>query len=127
MDQENTLGISNPYDINRGMPTEEMAQSIIKTYFDLIEETIDKSFAEWFGIYPPVEPFFGTENPGQYLNGGVISIVAGELAKAALQHAYEAYGIDIINRLIDVTEKFDGYLPCVMQPDGTKGEGIPDN
>ena len=36
MDQENTLGISNPYDINRGMPTEEMAQSIIQTYFDLI-------------------------------------------------------------------------------------------
>ncbi len=32
MDQENTLGISNTYVINRGMPTEEMAQSIIQTF-----------------------------------------------------------------------------------------------
>lgn len=127
MDQENTLGISNPYTINRGVATEEMAQSVVQTYYDLIEKTKEESFAEWFGVYPPVEPFFGTEKPGQYLNGGVVTIVAGELAKAALQHGYEEYGIDIINRLIEISQGFENYLPCVMQPDGTKGHGIPDN
>ncbi len=126
MDQENTLTMSNTYDINRGLPTEEMAQSIIQTYYDLIEETKDESFAEWFGIYPPVEPYFGTHVAGEYLNGGVITIVAAELAKAALQHGYEDYGIDIINRLIDITEKNNGDLPCSFLTDGTKGRGIPD-
>jgi hypothetical protein len=57
----------------------------------------------------------------------VITIVAGELAKSALQHGYEGYGINIIDRLIAIAEKFDDYLPCVMQPDGSKGHGIPDN
>lgn len=127
MDQENTLGISNPYSINRGTPTEEMAQSIIQSYYELIELTKDESIAEWFGVYPPVEPYFGTEKPGKYLNGGVVTIVAGELAKAALQHGYEEYGIDILDRLIEITEKFDGFLPCVIEPDGSKGQGIPDN
>ncbi len=37
MDQKNTLSLSNPYDINRGLPTTKMAQSIIKTYKDLKE------------------------------------------------------------------------------------------
>ncbi len=126
MDQENTLGLSNTYDINRGLPTEEMAESIIQTYYNLIEETRGESFAEWFGVYPPAEPYFGTHIAGDYMNGGVITVVAGELAKAALQHGFEDYGIDIINRLIEITENNNGDLPCVFLPDGTKGRGVPD-
>jgi len=127
MDQENTLGISNPYSVNRGIATEEMAQSVIQTYYDLREETKDESLAEWYGIYPAVEPFFGTVDAGTYMNGGLVTIVAGELAKAALQHGYEEYGIDIFKRLIEITESFNGDLPCVVLPDGTEGGGIPGN
>ncbi|HEX5025204.1 MAG TPA: hypothetical protein VFV68_08020, partial [Agriterribacter sp.] len=49
MDQRNTLSLSNPYDINRGLPTEEMAESIINTYQKLKKENASNSFAEWYG------------------------------------------------------------------------------
>ena len=126
MDQKNTLSLSNPYDINRGLPTEEMAQSIIKTYKDLKEAKKDKSFAEWYGIYPPVEPHFADYKPGSYMNGGVNTIVAGELAKAALQHGYESYGVDILQRILQLMKKHNG-LPVAYTPEGKVDAGIPDN
>jgi hypothetical protein len=127
MDQENTLSLSNTYDINRGLPTDEMAESIISTYLHLKEKTADESFAEWYGIYPGVEPDFQGYKPGEYVNGGVITIVAGELAKAAFQHGFESYGVDILNRIIQLVEKHDGKLPGTYRPDGTVDAGIPDN
>ena len=127
IDQENTLSLSNPYDINRGLPTHDMAVSIIKTYRDLKSKNDMNSFAEWFGIYPPVTPHFADYLPGSYMNGGVNTIVGGELAKAALQHGMEAYGIDILNRMHVLTKKHDGKLPVSYKPDGTVDEGIPDN
>ncbi|CAN5119634.1 hypothetical protein BH20BAC1_BH20BAC1_08370 [soil metagenome] len=94
MDQKNTLSLSNPYDINRGLPAQKMAQSIIKTYKELKDSNQQNSFAEWYGIYPPVQPHFADYKPGSYMNGGVNTIVAGELAKAAFQNGYEIYGVD---------------------------------
>ncbi|MEP7106953.1 MAG: hypothetical protein ABI760_03210 [Ferruginibacter sp.] len=126
MDQKNTLSLSNPYDINRGLPTEEMAESIIKTYKDLKEANKGKSFAEWYGIYPPVEPSFAGYKPGSYMNGGVNTIVAGELATAAFQHGYESYGVDILQRIMQLMKKHDG-LPVSYTPEGKVDEGIPDN
>ena len=102
MDQKNTLSLSNPYDINRGLPTEQMAMSIIRTYQDLKESNKDSSFAEWYGIYPAVRPHFADYKPGSYMNGGVNTIVGGELAKAAFQHGYEAYGVDILQRMMEL-------------------------
>jgi hypothetical protein len=127
MDQKNTLSLSNPYDINRGLPTEEMAESIIKTYQDLKESNKANSFAEWYGIYPAVQPHFADYKPGSYMNGGVNTIVAGELAKAAFQHGYESYGVDILQRLYDLMKKHNSDLPVSYTPDGTVDEGIPDN
>jgi hypothetical protein len=127
MDQKNTLSLSNPYDINRGLSTEEMAQSIIKTYQQLKETNKANSFAEWYGIYPAVEPHFADYKPGSYMNGGVNIIVAGELAKAALQHGYETYGIDILQRIMELIKKYNGNLPVAYTPDGKVDEGIPDN
>jgi hypothetical protein len=127
MDQKNTLSLSNPYDINRGLPTEEMAQSIIKTYQDLKESNKANSFAEWYGVYPAVEPHFADYLPGSYMNGGVNTIVAGELAKAAFQHGYETYGVDILNRIAELFKKHNGKLPVAYTPEGKVDEGIPDN
>ena len=127
MDQKNTLSLSNPYNINRGLPNREMSQSIIKTYKDLKESNQAKSFAEWYGIYPAVEPHFSDYKPGSYMNGGVNTIVAGELAKAALQNGFEMYGIDILQRLQELMKKHKGDLPVSYTPEGKVDEGIPDN
>ncbi|WP_420151259.1 hypothetical protein [Spirosoma sp.] len=127
MDQKNTLSLSNPYDINRGLPTDDMAQAIIQTYQGLKGKNIINSFAEWFGVYPPVEPSYADYLPGSYMNGGVNTIVGGELAKAAFQHGFEEYGVDILKRMIQLNEKHGGKLPVSYKPDGTVDEGIPDN
>jgi hypothetical protein len=127
IDQKNTLSLSNPYDINRGLPTHEMAASIIKSYQQLKGNNKMNAFAEWFGVYPAVEPHFADYKPGSYMNGGVNTIVGGELAKAALQHGYEEYGVDILNRMLELVRKHKGDLPVAYKPDGTVDEGIPDN
>ena len=127
IDQKNTLSLSNPYDINRGLPTREMALSIINTYRSLKENNKMNSFAEWFGIYPAVEPHFADYQPGSYMNGGVNTIVGGELAKAALQNGAEEYGVDILNRMLQLVRKHNGDLPVAYKPDGTVDAGIPDN
>ncbi|MBC7827297.1 MAG: hypothetical protein H7122_06105 [Chitinophagaceae bacterium] len=127
IDQKNTLSLSNPYDINRGLPTSEMALSIINTYRGLKENNKMNAFAEWFGIYPAVEPHFADYQPGSYMNGGVNTIVGGELAKAALQNGAEAYGVDILNRMLQLVRKHKGDLPVAYRPDGSVDEGIPDN
>ena len=127
IDQKNILSLSNPYDINRGLPTEEMAESIIQTYLDLKEKTKNESFAEWFSIYPAIHPNYGGFPPGTYVNGGILTIVAGELAKAAFQHGYEAYGVDILNRVSKLMDKHKGRLPVVYHPDGSVDKYIPNN
>jgi len=127
IDQKNTLSLSNPYDINRGLPEEAMAESIIKTYQDLKESNKANSFSEWYGIYPAVQPHFADYKPGSYMNGGVNTIVGGELAKAAFQHGYEVYGVDILQRILDLIKKHDGHLPVSYTPEGNVDAGIPDN
>lgn len=127
IDQKNTLSLSNPYDINRGLPTREMALSIIDTYRGLKDNNKMNAFAEWFGVYPAVEPHFADYQPGSYMNGGVNTIVGGELAKAALQNGAEAYGVDILNRMLQLVRKYKGDLPVAYKPDGTVDAGIPDN
>ena len=127
IDQANTLSLSNPYDINRGLPTRDMSVSIIKTYRSLKGNNKLNSFSEWFGVYPAVEPHFADYQPGSYMNGGVNTIVGGELAKAALQNGMEEYGVDILNRTLELVRKHKGDLPVSYKPDGTVDEGIPDN
>ena len=61
------------------------------------------------------------------MNGGVTTIVAGELAKAAFQNGYEEYGIDIIQRISELIKKHNGNLPVSYTPEGKVDEGIPDN
>jgi hypothetical protein len=126
IDQKNTLSLSNTYDVNRGLATEQMAESIIQTYLELKEKTKTESFAEWFSIYPAVRPHFTGYLPGSYLNGNILTIVAGELAKAAFQHGYEAYGVDILDRLAKMVEQRGGSLPAPYHPDGTVDGGVPD-
>ena len=94
------LSLSNTYDINRGFTTLEQSRSIIEEY--MFRRDTTAAFAEWFTIDPPYVPCFGevTVHPANtYINGCITSFTAGELAKAAFNCGYEAYGWDILRRL----------------------------
>ena len=105
------LTLSNTYDINRGFTTLEQARSIVEEY--MFRRDTTAAFAEWFTIDPPYEPCFGevTVHPANtYINGCVTSFTAGELAKAAFNCGYEAYGWDILYRLYKLMAEDGGNI-----------------
>ena len=99
VDEAAQLSLSNPMAINRGTATHEMTVSIIREYLRRKEE---RSLAyEWFSIDPPFpDGIFGDEKlvAGAYINGGVFPLAGGELARAAFEHGFEWYGVDILKR-----------------------------
>ncbi len=112
VDTSKQVSLSNAYSINRTL-THQQVQSIIKTYQRLKEEMPDSSQGEWYTIYPPFEKGFGGHNSKwEYMNGGVTSIVAGELAHGAFEHGFEKYGVDILNRIKQLSAKTQNYLHC---------------
>jgi hypothetical protein len=133
------LSLSNPYDINRGLPEHDKAVSIIEEYMRLREELKDTHFAEWLSVHPCWPKGFDGHEAGTYVNGGIIIIVAGELAKAAFHHGFEEYGADILSRVRDLMyEQLESQkggsdrgrrfrFHCTYEPDGTPSSGIPDN
>jgi len=123
VNEEEILSLSNTYDINRGLPTHEMAVRIIDEYQKRRKQRADTHFAEWFSIDPPY-PQFGPYAAGKYINGGIASFVAGELAKAAFEHGREAYGADILRRLVNKMKQ-DGELFFLYTPDGNNQGGGP--
>eukprot|EP00825_Cyclidium_porcatum_P049220 TRINITY_DN8454_c0_g1_i2.p2 TRINITY_DN8454_c0_g1~~TRINITY_DN8454_c0_g1_i2.p2 ORF type:complete len:236 (-),score=-7.37 TRINITY_DN8454_c0_g1_i2:5-712(-) len=53
VNEEDILSLSNTYDINRGLPTHEMAVRIIDEYQHRRKLREKTHFAEWFSIDPP--------------------------------------------------------------------------
>ena len=106
------LSLSEAYDINRGFTTLEQAESIIDEYLERKKTT--PYFAEWFSIDPPYERF-NHYSKGRYVNGAISPFTAGELAKAAFNNGYEAYGFDILDRFADLTER-DGRVYFLYDP-----------
>jgi len=99
VDEDAQLSLSNTYDLNRGFPTPEMARSIIRQYYSLMQSNRD--FAEWYSIEPPFpEGVFGDKKlkPGVYVNGGIMPLVGGELARGAFLYGYPHYGVNILQR-----------------------------
>lgn len=126
-DPVNSIGLSNTYSINRGAPTREMAASIIKSYQEIGEKTNRESMAPWFGIYPSVEPHFGKYAVGEYMNGAVLPLVGGELAKAAFQNGFETYAVEQLKVAELILSKNNRRLPGCVNGDGTaQKEAIPD-
>jgi len=120
VDESQILSLSNTYDINRGMPTHEMAVRIIDAYRS---RQASAKFAEWYALDPPY-PQFGPHKAGVYINGGVAGFVAGELAKAAFVHGREAYGADIIDRVAKLVAE-RGVLGFLYTRDGDDQGGGP--
>ena len=121
--EEEILSLSNAYDINRGLPTHDMAVKILDEYAARGKARAATHFAEWFSIDPPY-PKFAHYGPGQYINGGIASFVAGELAKAALNEGREAYGADILRRVARKVAQ-DGAIYFLYTPDGRNQGGGP--
>lgn len=116
VDEDAQLSLSNPMAINRGVADHAQAVSIIREYQRRGSE--GRAFAEWFSIDPPFpDGIFGDERlvAGAYVNGGILPLVGGELARAAFEHGFEAYGVDILERyfaMIDATrETYLWYFP----------------
>jgi hypothetical protein len=112
VDEAKQLSLSNPMNINRGVTTSSMAASVIEEYRK--RKVSPGAFAEWFSINPPFpDGIFGDEKliGGAYCNGGIMPLVGGELALAALNNGYETYGIDILRQYYRmISEKGETYL-----------------
>ena len=112
VDEAEQLSLSNPMAINRGAAGHTRAVAILREYQRRRAE--GRAFAEWFSIDPPFPGgVFGDERlvPGAYVNGGIMPLVGGELARAAFDHGFEEYGVDILRRYYDlVSERGETYL-----------------
>jgi hypothetical protein len=116
VDEAEQLSLSNPMAINRGITSHDQAVSIIREYLKRKENS--QAFAEWFSIDPPFpDGIFGDGKlvGGAYVNGGIMPLVGGELARAAFEHGYETYGVDILNRyarmISDTGKTYLWYFP----------------
>ena len=112
VDESTQVSLSNTYALNRGI-SHAQAVAILRTYQRIEREMPADSPAEWFMIYPPFQR--GFDAPGEYMNGGVSTIAAGELAHGAFEHGFEAYGADILRRVETLGRVHDGYLHCVLR------------
>ena len=111
VDESEQLSLSNAMDINRGLATHPMATAILREYAKRGEET--RAFAEWFSIDPPFpDGMFGDDKivKGAYCNGGIMPLVGGELARAAFEHGFEAYGVQQLLKYADLTSNNESYL-----------------
>ncbi len=119
VDEAAQLSLSNPMNINRGLASQDMADAILKTYQK--RAATNDTFAEWYSIDPPFPAgIFGDEKliPGSYCNGGIMPLVGGELAKAALENGHEKYGVSILEKYRKLIES-SGETYLWYFPDGT--------
>jgi hypothetical protein len=115
VDQDKQVSLSNAYALNRGA-TQEQCRAIIRTYQRIRGRMPRTSPAEWYSIYPPFRRGFEKHQPlWGYVNGGVLSIVAGELARGAFEHGFEDYGVDILERLLALARAHGGEVPTVLK------------
>lgn len=96
------LSLSNAYALNRGVLGRTKRRAIVNEYYRRFLEK--RAFAEWYSIDPPFPAgSFGLagrkgENPGEYVNGGIMPLVGGELARGAFGVGAESYAFDILAR-----------------------------
>lgn len=111
---EEQVTISTAYALNRRIP-QDKAVSLIKKYQKIKEEMPASSPGEWYLCYPPYEK--GWHVPKwEYMNGGVSSMVAGELANGAFWHGFEDYGVDILRRTAKIARELSGnMMKCIYR------------
>jgi hypothetical protein len=104
VDEATQLSLSNAIALNRGVLSVEQGRAILAEYQRRLNDPRRVAFAEWYSIDPPFPPgAYGLDNklgerPGEYVNGGIMPLVGGELSRGAFRYGYEAYGFDILYR-----------------------------
>lgn len=128
VDMEQQLSLSNAYALNRGVLDDAQSDAILDTY---ISRRRDGVFAEWYSIDPPFPAgSFGLggrngEQPGTYVNGGIMPMVGGELARGAFRVGRSAYGFAILDYYwLGMLSRGRSFL--WYGPDGAEGVGTPD-
>jgi hypothetical protein len=125
VDEVKQLSLSNAYALNRDVLRPGQAHDIVNEYFRRGLERGD-TLAEWYSIDPPFPAgSYGMagrlgDDPGEYVNGGIMPLVGGELARGAFRHGAERYGFAILHRyhfLIDTT----GASYLWYYPEGNPG------
>jgi hypothetical protein len=115
VDESTQVSLSNAYSLNRGI-SHEKAVAIIRTYQKIRRSMPSSSPGEFYAIYPPFRHGFDAEDQiWEYMNGGVLSLVAGELAHGTFEHGFEEYGVDILLRQKEAAERHHGFLPVVLR------------
>jgi hypothetical protein len=103
VDAARQLSLSNTYALNRGVLRASQAHDIVNEYYRRGLER-GTTFAEWYSIDPPFPAgSYGLagrpgEEPGEYVNGGIMPLVGGELARGAFRYGAESYGFAILHR-----------------------------
>jgi hypothetical protein len=129
VDPEEQLSLSNAYALNRDVLDERQGRAIVESYFS--RRDFEQAFAEWYSIDPPFPlGSYGMagrrgERPGEYVNGGIMPLVGGELARGAFRYGAEPYGLDILRRYTALTE-LTGASYLWYYPDGRPGISGPD-
>jgi hypothetical protein len=129
VDPSAQLSLSNAYALNRGVLDQRQGQRIVEEYFG--RRDFERAFAEWYSIDPPFPSgSYGMaggkgENPGEYVNGGIMPLVGGELARGAFRYGMEPYGFDILRRYATLTE-LTGASYLWYFPNGSPGIQGPD-
>ncbi len=106
VDESSQISLSNTYSLNRRIAHEQCV-AILRTYRELKNNLPPGSPGEWYLIYPPFPKGYDAHCvPWQYMNGGVSTIVAGELAHGAFEHGFEEYGVDILRRSLELANRY---------------------
>ncbi len=111
VDTERQLSLSNALALNRDVLPPHASRAIIDEYY---RRSVARGtdFAAWYAIDPPFPAgSFGLagrpgERPGEYVNGGIMPLVGGELARGAFRYGAEPFGFDTLHRyafLLDST------------------------
>lgn len=118
------VSLSNAYALNRDVLSFEQGRAIIETYYK--RRDFERAFAEWYSIDPPFPSgSFGMaggkgEEPGEYVNGGIMPLVGGELARGAFTFGSETFGFDILQRYAALI-RLTGASYLWYYPDGRPG------
>jgi hypothetical protein len=129
VDTDAQLSLSNAYALNREVLEFQQGRDIVSTYYN--RRDFARAFAEWYSIDPPFPPgSYGMggrpgELPGEYVNGGIMPVTGGELARGAFRHALEAYGFDILRRYAALV-RLTGESYLWYYPSGAPGISGPD-
>jgi hypothetical protein len=129
VDTSEQLSVSNTYALNRIGVGSRRSRAIVEEYFRRFQR--GGAFAEWYSIDPPFPAgSFGMaggkgEQPGEYVNGGILPLAGGELARGAFRSGAETYGFDILARYDFLTSQ-TGATYLWYYPQGNPGKSGPD-